>query len=361
MAKTSKPTEWAKKIKELMEASGLNQAALASKLESDSSQGTVTQGAISNWLRAAGDYAPSSRMFAQLGNVAVEYGLDPLWFWEQAGFDRTAAVSFAEQMLKKMSKKTAPGEIVEIPLFSTEQLGSGDAEQADARMFRIPADGLANPVSTVALEVAKDAATIPFGVGDLLIVDRSATGLPSLWDKVIAVRLDPSAASGAGFGLHWRTGLSFGLLRLLPVGGGTSEWAAQLIPLGGSGEEGIPIGSWDNAELAKRLEQRKPALGNAIHMARLNAARKIDKAYLDAYARDFPSGPPLANVPKTRAQWESIDEAGKEAGEQFMAPYHEAAKTQSRLEAQAKLRSAEGCHVIGRVVSWRSATGEAKD
>lgn len=330
MVRASKPTEWAERIRELLEAAGLSQAELASKLESDSSQGTASQGTVSNWLRADGNYAPSSRMFAQLGNIAVEHGLDPLWFWEQAGFDRRAAIALTERMLKKMHKRAAPGEIIELPLLSMDEAASGsEAKLESGQVFRFAADRVVNRASTVALRVDHDAEGIVFGGGDIVVVDRSRIDLQSLWNKVVLVHLDPSVSPTSLGVREWGRGPCMGLLKFSGLSWDRYLWGAVLGPLGSFKHEPVVIG-YRHSDVGKNFYRD--------HMAwKLRAATigmKLRKGWPSATADEMAVGP----EPREEGLYER-------AGE----------------EAREEIQPTDGCTVIGRMIAWFSAeTGEAK-
>jgi transcriptional regulator with XRE-family HTH domain len=322
MARASKPTEWAERIRELLEAAGLSQAELASKLESDSSQGTASQGTVSNWLRADGNYAPSSRMFAQLGNIAVEHGFDPLWFWEQAGFDCRAAIALTERMLKKMHKRAAPGEIVELPVLSIDEVASGrEAKIETGEVFRFSADRVVNRASTVALRVDQGAEGFPFAAGDIVVVDRSSIDLQSLWNKVVLVHLDPSAAPTSIGVREWRRGPCMGLLSFSQLAWDRYLWGAALGPLGSFKHEPVVIGY------------------------------KHSQAGKDFY--------------RDHLEWK-LRRVREEKGLELRHP-DDPEPSEERLHereceaARAKIQPTDGCIVLGRMIAWFSAeSGEAK-
>ncbi len=341
MAKPSKPTEWAEKIRELLEAADLSQVELANRLESDSSQGTVSQGTVSNWLRAAGNYAPSSRMFAQLGNVAVEYGLDPLWFWEQAGFDQSAAISLAEQMLKKMRRKAAPSEIVGIPLLSIQQLLQGEQEEAaKKRAYPLPANLLTNPLSTVAMVVGEEAA-VPFAAGDVVVLDRARIDLQSLWNKVVLVHLDPSM-SPTSIGIReWRKGLCMGVLTFSELAWDRYLWGAALGPLGSFKSEPIVIGYRHSGAHKEFLREHL-----AWHLRKASIGRAIE--------REFRKGSPGAALAA------GIDRRIAEAMLNDPEPDEEGLYEREREAARKNIKPTSGCTVIGRMVAWFSAEAGEK-
>lgn len=184
MPKAARPGEWAEKIRELMDAAQLSQTALAERIESEL-QGAVSQGTVSSWLRGDERYTPSAKMLAQLGNVAVEFGLDPSWFWERAGFDRKSLMAFASKLLR--SKKVDEGEVVAISPAS----GIGGLPKTRARgELAISAALIPNPLSTSYI-LAKDVrAETVFDPLDRLVIDTSASDLQSLFGKFVLVEFE---------------------------------------------------------------------------------------------------------------------------------------------------------------------------
>jgi transcriptional regulator with XRE-family HTH domain len=211
----------------------------------------VTQPMVSSW--EAGRETPSAESWIKLGNLSP--WPDSLWFWEQAGLKPSALAATAEKALRELSKPATP-ELLTDQLVGVPPFKKGADRGTEGRARLVERDYVPNPISTSYYTIDKDSEGYGLNAGDILLIDSSESGSPSLmpfWDQMVLLEHDRSLDYHGGLkeGVeHFQHFVGWLLLEKYKAGGdiGTIYYAAvkPLLPhLGGPHAGGeMPVAAW---------------------------------------------------------------------------------------------------------------------
>jgi SOS-response transcriptional repressor LexA len=198
--RNSAPPPWAEKIAQLRKRLSLSQAKFGSQLQ-------YSAMAVSRWER--GLQEPGADCYIKLGELAG--GPDSWYFWESAGFSRSAVMRVLPEEKRIFPKSAFPDfdivvagsgtkvrshkktKLVAIPLLSVRAGAHGergdkviDLSGAPAEdMIAAPAAWCPHPASTSCLRVKGTSMNPLISDGDILAVDYSQTNHPSLDGKIV--------------------------------------------------------------------------------------------------------------------------------------------------------------------------------
>ena len=163
------------RIRALRDSLGLTQTQFADALD-------VAQAAVSVW--ESGKETPTSGAYVRMGNLA--HYPDNLWFWKEGGLEIEAAKSAAYYELQRNTSMTGTlGETIRVPRKVSAALGLKDT----GTHLALPTDRIANPFTTICLDIDEEFSGQLFSSGDVVIVDTFGLGedlSPLLGHVVIA-------------------------------------------------------------------------------------------------------------------------------------------------------------------------------
>lgn len=198
-AKTSALPEWTRKITELRERLGINQAELARRMECSAMT-------ISRWER--GLLQPSAEHFIQLGNLGDKS--EAWFFWEMAGIQPAKMVQALSGSTRGKKNLEVPhlefaragaagvaaaktAQVIGLPLLKAVVGAHGIPGDRRSSLRTIPASGIVgapsfwcpNPAYTSLLRVKGESMQPLIRNGDILAVDSYQVERPELYGRIV--------------------------------------------------------------------------------------------------------------------------------------------------------------------------------
>jgi DNA-binding transcriptional regulator YiaG len=211
-------TEMASKIFETRKELGITQAELALRLTKALPDRGTAKTTVVEWER--GRRQPSPQKLVTLGAVAPPGKLRD-WFFAHAGVTRALVEQYAEMLT---SEPARPGESVTVLSY---RVGC-EGKEASSLSFSLPPQ-FATPRPDVGHFIVTDRTLgAPFSAGDVILLDKSRTGSPSiapllgeivligrseaekdagaskpLWDYLVGKLIVRGKGDGTGIGMSW--------------------------------------------------------------------------------------------------------------------------------------------------------------